>query len=143
MQIELDNDYEFAVEYGIYVTDTEQSLAFYRDLIGCEVVGQFSMPGIMRATALRLGGSCLKLIEYEAEIEAKNPGGKAIGFRHITFRAGDVDAAVAACEQAGYEIDAPPVVREEIPSQMGACAYAFVRDPDGNLVQLCQGSPWV
>jgi len=30
MQIELDNDFEFAVEYGIYVTDTERSLAFYR-----------------------------------------------------------------------------------------------------------------
>jgi catechol 2,3-dioxygenase-like lactoylglutathione lyase family enzyme len=143
MQIELDNDYEFAVEYGIYVTDTDRSLAFYRDLIGCEVIGRFSMSGMMRATALRLGGSCLKLIEYEAEIEAKNPGGKAIGFRYMTFRVRDVDAAVAACEQAGYEIDAPRVAADGVQGQMGACAYAFVRDPDGNRVEFCEGSPWV
>src|SRR5690606_6344139 len=111
--------------------------------LGCAVGGRFSIPGALRATALRLGGSCLKLVEYEAEIEARNPPGKAIGFRYATFPVRDVEAAVAACAAAGYEVDAPPATIEAVPGQVGACRYAFVLDPDGNRVELCQGSPWV
>jgi catechol 2,3-dioxygenase-like lactoylglutathione lyase family enzyme len=143
MDVQLDTDFEPAVEYGLYVTDTERSLGFYRDTIGCEVFGQFSVPGAMRATALRLGGSCLKLVEYESGIEAKNPPGKAVGFRYATFHVRDVEAAVRACEEAGYEVDAAPVALEAVAGQVGACTYAFVLDPDGNRVELCHGSPWV
>jgi len=46
-------------------------------------------------------------------------------------------------EQAGLPDRRPRVAAEGVQGQMGACAYAFVRDPDGNRVEFCEGSPWV
>jgi catechol 2,3-dioxygenase-like lactoylglutathione lyase family enzyme len=54
-----------------------------------------------------------------------------------------VEEVVAECAAAGYEIMTPP--SRFVPSRPGdpECVYAFVRDPDGNTVELSQGSPWV
>jgi len=78
-------------------------------------------------------------IEYEAEIEARNPGGKAIGFRLH-------DLPRPRCGRGGRRLragglpDRRPRVAPRGSGTKGACAYAFVRDPDGNRVSSAKAS---
>lgn len=137
-----DSDYQF--EVGIVVNDTEAALGFYRDTLGLEVTGTFAHPGLgVKATAVRIGDTCLKLLEYAETPNERNPKAGAIGLSYLTVPVDDVAAAVAACEAAGHEIDMAPMPVDELPGEMAACEFAFVLDPDGTRVELLRGSPWL
>jgi len=142
MTMRLDTMAVYAVEYGLHVTDAEASLRFYRDTLGMEPYAEIFVPGA-HVWGLRFGNSMIKLLQDDVPPTTHNPRERSIGFRYITIHVTNIEEMIAKCAAAGYEIQHPVDVFR--PSRPGdpECQYAFVRDPDGNTVELSQGSPWV
>ena len=59
MTVQLTKD---SIDLGIHVKDPEKSLAFYRDTLGFEQVGEMDMPGGMHMWRLMCGSSMIKLV---------------------------------------------------------------------------------
>jgi catechol 2,3-dioxygenase-like lactoylglutathione lyase family enzyme len=142
MPIAIDHDHQFTVETGLYVVEGQRSLRFYRDLLGFELFATFEMED-RRVWGLRMGNSCIKLVEYDTPFLERDPLGKAIGIRYITIHATEVRRIYERCREQGYEILSPPTVLPEDPGRFGECEIILVRDPDGNRVEICKGSPWI
>lgn len=142
MPLELDTMSTYAIEYGLHVTDGEASLHFYRDVLGMEPYAEIYFPG-GHVWGLRFGNSMIKLLQDDVPPTTKNPRERSIGFRYITIHLLNAEEVVKQCEAEGYEIMTP--VSLFSPSRPGdpECFFAFVRDPDGNTVELSQGSPWI
>ena len=64
-----------AIDVGILVTDIEQALSFYRDLIGLQVVGEVttSLIGKGRLVQLKHGQSLIKLLQMDKTPLQKSP----------------------------------------------------------------------
>ena len=126
-----------SIDIGIVIRDSEKSLAFYRDLLGCEHTMDMPMPlgggGVMHR--LQSGTTTLKLVHFDKVPTAANPPGGitgAVGLRYFTIWITNLDEAVAAVEAAGHTIVTPIVtVRPGV-------RIAIMEDPDGNLVELLQ-----
>ena len=140
---------------AVGVRDMERSLAFYRDVLGMHVSldTEEELPAIDDAPAFKRRGVYLRWREgpHESFIVldqqlSREPFGEPpklfqVGTHHWGFWVNDIDAIVERAEGAGV----PIVVR---PSNGDTAAYgeapggvvrsAFLRDPDGNVVQLDQ-----
>jgi glyoxylase I family protein len=129
MGVELSKD---SIDLGIVVQDAEAALAFYRDVLGLDDLGEMPMPG---GTMRRLGcgTSVVKLVSLRNAPPATAPPGGiqgAAGYRYWTISVTNLAAVVAACEEAGHKIAVP--VTELRPG----ITIAIVEDPDGNWVEL-------
>jgi lactoylglutathione lyase len=117
------------IEIGIVVRDAEKSLAFYRDVLGLEYLGDLTFPG-NHMWRFQAGKSVVKLLEQTPTPEAANPTGDASGFRYLSLFVSNLDEVVAEVEAAGCEI---LIAVTEF--QPGA-RFAFVADPEGNRIEL-------
>ncbi|MEM0964125.1 MAG: VOC family protein [Bacteroidota bacterium] len=110
------------------VRDTRATVAFYSDALGMEEVTF----GAGR-TALRFGDQKLNLHEAGREIDPKaalpTPGSADLCF--VTSL--PLDDAVDRLRSAGIDILLGPVGRTEA---TGPIQSVYVRDPDGNLVEI-------
>ena len=112
----------------IQVFDMPRSLAFYRDLLGFEIVRQ-APPGDNCDWAWLKSGSAELMLNtmYEAPDRPESPDA-ARAAAHVDtclfIGAPDVDAVYAYLRLRGIEID-PPVVRDYGMKQLS------LRDPDG------------
>ncbi|HEV8598814.1 MAG TPA: methylmalonyl-CoA epimerase [Gemmatimonadales bacterium] len=90
---------------GVAVTDLEEALAFYRDVLGLT-------PG---ATEIADGATIVSLPFGDTEVELLTPRDPASpiakflarrgpGIHHICYRVPDLDAALTACRRAGYRL---------------------------------------
>ena len=133
MTVQLTKD---SIDLGIHVKDPEKSLAFYRDTLGFEQVGEMDMPGGMHMWRLMCGTSMIKLVNSAKGPKAENPLGGIIGangYRYWTISVSNLDEIAAACEAAGYKVAIP--VTEIRPGT----SIAMVEDPDGNWVEFLAG----
>jgi catechol 2,3-dioxygenase-like lactoylglutathione lyase family enzyme len=133
MTVQLTKD---SIDLGIHVKDPEKSLAFYRDTLGFELVGEMDMPGGMHMWRLMCGTSMIKLVNSERGPKAENPGGGIIGangYRYWTISVSNLDEIAAKCAAAGYKLAIP--VTEIRPGT----SIAMVEDPDGNWVEFLAG----
>lgn len=135
---------------NLIARDWKRLAAFYQDLFGCEPVpperdlsgpwleAGTAVPGAhLRGIHLRLpgaGGATLEIFQYDASPDARPPLANDAGFTHIAFRVEDLEAAVAAVLQAGGD-RVGALVSREVPG-VGTLAFAYVRDPEGNIVEL-------
>jgi catechol 2,3-dioxygenase-like lactoylglutathione lyase family enzyme len=126
-----------AADVGILITDATASLAFYRDLLGLEHVGDVPLPADWHGTmyVLRCGDSFVKLVELD-DIPAARPVEPdrleaATGVRYWTIPVLNHDEVVAECELAGVVIVRPPVDVAETGAR-----FTLVADPDGNIVEI-------
>jgi catechol 2,3-dioxygenase-like lactoylglutathione lyase family enzyme len=117
--------------------DTDAAARWYRDLFGFEIAFEAVHPAhgvkfyFLRDPA---GTGLLEIIPM--------PKGDQTRLRdfsnahvHIAFDVADMDAAVAALQAAGVEMEGPPAV-------MGANKLLFFRDLEGAPMQLVQrGKP--
>lgn len=115
----------------LVVEDLDRALAFYTGTLGL-ALGHRSGP----YAQLDTGTTRLALYEREAmahtigrDLAAPDPD--APGFE-IGFKTADVDAAYADLLDAGAEAVTPPADRP------WGQRTAYVRDPDGHLVELAQ-----
>ena len=125
MPAKLSND---AIEIGIVIRDSEKSLAFYRDVLGLEYLGDLEFPG-NHMWRFQAGGSVVKLLEQDPPATAA-PAEPTAGFNYLSLFVSNLDELVDEVAAAGCEIAIP--VTE---FQPGA-RFAFVRDPEGNRIEL-------
>ena len=122
---------------GIITKDPEKMLAFYRDTLGLELIGELPMPGGGTMYRLNCGTSVIKIVVHGKEPAAVAvPGGiaGATGYRYWTITVDNIEQSVKACEDAGYKITVP--VTEFRPG----VTISMIEDPDGNWVELLQMS---
>ena len=125
-----------SIDLGIIVSDSAKALAFYRDTLGFEHVGDMPMPGSVMHR-LMCGTTLIKVIKPEKDPPAKSaPGGiqGSTGYRYFTISISNIAEVVAACDAGGYKVVVP--VREFRPG----VTIAIVEDPDGNWVEFLQAS---
>ena len=127
-----------SIDLGIVITDSEQALAFYRDLLGFEHMGDTPMPIGGGGTMHRLmcGDSLIKLVKLDTDPPASRTGGivGATGMRYFTMQVTNLGEMMAACEAAGV-----PVAVPESEIRPGV-SIGMVEDPDGNWVEFVQQS---
>jgi len=136
MQIELGQQ---AIDLGIVITDSEQALSFYRDLLGMDHEADTPLPfgggGTMHR--LRIGSTLLKLLKFDSVPDERPPAGfitAGTGYRYFTIHANNIEEVMAACEEAGTTIVFPT---SEI---RPGTTVAMVEDPDGNIVEFVRYS---
>lgn len=136
------------------VSDLERSLAFYVDILGCEVLWQREITNRyfsqivgfpdcqVRAAHLRIPGSehRIELFEYvsprgtRADIRVNNAGSS-----HISFLVDDLEAAYGELRSRGVQFLSPPVAIDAGANAGGRAVY--ILDPDGITMELFQAAP--
>jgi catechol 2,3-dioxygenase-like lactoylglutathione lyase family enzyme len=128
---------------------------FYQETLGCVPVSERELSGewLERGTGVRdarvngahyrmpgggPAGPTLEIFQYEPLEEAPPPPANRTGFGHIAFAVADVDAARAAALAAGGH-PVGSVESIEIPGA-GRITWTYVRDPEGNIIELQQRS---
>jgi catechol 2,3-dioxygenase-like lactoylglutathione lyase family enzyme len=114
----------------IAVSDWERSIAFYRDVVGAQVVGHPD-----RRVAFRFG---------DQQLNVHGPGldvGSLVAARPVSAGGSDLcfvwpDSAAALAEhlaEHGVEVEEGPVVRH---GGAGAGSSCYFRDPDGSPLEF-------
>jgi catechol 2,3-dioxygenase-like lactoylglutathione lyase family enzyme len=133
------------------VSDLDRSVAFYRDLLGCEVLAEQEKEGgylaaivgypdaHVRMAHLRVPGAehVIELFEYlapagtRADVEPRN-----VGASHLCFLVEDLPALYEQLREKVDSFVSPPV---EVDTGVNKGGYAlYLRDPDGISVELFQ-----
>jgi catechol 2,3-dioxygenase-like lactoylglutathione lyase family enzyme len=136
---------------GLTVRSLARSLAFYRDLLGFEVVFAWNpqapyigelvgYPAVdLHGAVLRIPGSdvFLELLEYrnvaQSEVDMANGN---VGNAHIAFFVDELDPLYARLKAAGVASVSAPVTPTIGPNRGGRAVYMI--DPDGFRVELIQ-----
>jgi len=133
---------------GIVVHDMEQSLRFWRDVMGLEVAIDFREHGTFIDTVQGLSGVDLRMIKLAAPdgsmIELLKddahstpaPGQNQLcdrGIRHVAFTVADVEASWRTLRDEGCAVSSEPVTAPD-----GKARLFFARDPEGNLLEIVQ-----
>lgn len=107
---------------SVIVTDVARSRAFYRDVLGLSEVAlprEFDFVALWFALG---GGQTLHLL--------LKPAADTLSPRHFCLHVADLAAAREHCRRLG--------VRVEETVRIAAADRFFVRDPDGNRIELLQ-----
>jgi catechol 2,3-dioxygenase-like lactoylglutathione lyase family enzyme len=142
---------------NLVVHDMQGMIAFYTDVLGMQLTRQAvisgpwieSVTGLSPAEAevafLEAGtGSRIEMIHYRkpesiAESNELSPP-NIPGFRHIAFRVHGIEQLVASIEAAGCKMFSPvqkvPAAQVDFGDRSKYLAYC--RDPEGNLLELCE-----
>jgi catechol 2,3-dioxygenase-like lactoylglutathione lyase family enzyme len=134
---------------GVTVSDLTRSIAFYRDVLGCQVSqhvraeGPFfelltGVPGCQIDVAfVRLPGHVLELSCY------RHPPGRASslrpcdpGFVHVCLKVSDLERLVAQVGRAGFE--PAGAVQQVMDGPLSGMRCVYVRDPDGFVLELIE-----
>ena len=137
--------------FGLCVRDLEVSERFYTEALGfTRTHGQHAGNDFAQLLGLptldidlvmvTLGHQRIELICHRNPIAGDSPGKpvNTIGFTHMAFNVPDVDAAIERIKRFGGSFD--PKQRAELTINGEDRVYAFLRDPDGNRIELIKGS---
>ena len=117
-----------------YVRDLQHSLAFYRDILGLQVVGEVFNG---QAAALTGGSTHHELLLIQVGAAPGPLQGRRIGLYHVGWKIGeDLDTLRQMRDRldaAGVELDG---MSDHTVSQS-----LYLRDPDGNEVELFVDNP--
>ena len=134
------------------VRDMANSLAFYRDLLGFEIVHErpevtedyfraiIGFPdSVVHAVLLKIPGTDhhLELFEYKhprgtaQNLTPNNPGSS-----HIAYHVDDLNELYAELHAAGVSFISEPIYLDKGPNQGGWAVYMY--DPDGTPIELFQ-----
>jgi catechol 2,3-dioxygenase-like lactoylglutathione lyase family enzyme len=125
---------------GLSVADLDAQSRFYGSALGLtEVEEQFAMPeaGVRSVILRNSGGLKLELIERSGSTpqEYRDPfdGAGTQGYFHWALYVDDLDGAYAQLLAAGAR-----GVSEPAPAVREGARFAYVKDPEGNLLELIQ-----
>lgn len=108
----------------LYVTDQDESLAFYQDVLGFEVITDADMGGGARWLEVRPAGAQTAIVLLAAAAFGRSPGEGA----NLTFASSNVATTVEALHSRGAEVSEP------VEEPWGT--YATVVGPDDQKVQF-------
>ena len=142
---------------NIVVRDMQLMIDFYRDVLGMKVTKDVNISGDWieqvvglkdvkaRVVYLELpAGPRLELIEYESPtmIDSEQLGQPQMrGLRHLAFAVNDIDALHERLASAGVQFVSAVQQVPDAQVTFDASArkhLAYFRDPEGNLLELCQ-----
>ena len=132
------------------VSDIQRSLAFFRDVIGLELISLaprdpalieriVGVPGAEVLIAYLSGhGHTIELIEYTAPAgrDHVRPRPCDVGFAHIAYDVSDLNAAIEACAAHGVIPIAAPTSVDKGPN--AGLRVSYLRDPDGVTIELIE-----
>jgi methylmalonyl-CoA/ethylmalonyl-CoA epimerase len=122
---------------GMSVPNAEESAAWYKKMLGFEVVTRMNQGNGMLVIHIRRGNCYIELFqiagakplpEYRRD---PNTDLRVHGLAHMAFQVSDVLAATKILKAKGAEIAMGPVDTPGV-------AFAFVRDNSGNCFELIQ-----
>lgn len=127
----------------ITVTDPEESLAFYRDALGLDVLNDVASGGHRWITLGTAGDdTAAQIVLSDPHAGRSRQDGDTLQellvkgvLPLIIFRTDDLDAAFERVRASGAE-----VLQEPIDQPWGPRDCAF-RDPSGNMVRILQSTP--
>lgn len=138
---------------AINTPDLDRLLAFYRDVVGFEVVestrGEWAdspeidtIVGLERSASkvvmLRAANAYIEMFEYQypkaRHADRLNPSDH--GYTHICLDVVDVQAEYERLSNNGMTFHAPPTAVEG-----GRIRTVYGRDPDGNIIELQELAP--
>jgi catechol 2,3-dioxygenase-like lactoylglutathione lyase family enzyme len=129
---------------GLTVSDLDRMVAFYRDVFGLEVLSRFSVGGEAFSTGVDVDGATgrfahldagdvrVELVEYDPEGKTRpEPRLNQPGATHLGLSVDDLDAFDTDLS-ADVETLSDPQTTES------GTRILFVRDPEGNLVEVLE-----
>lgn len=129
---------------GVTVSGLGRSVEFYTEVLGCTVESRFSVAGDAFGTVvgsdgvsgrfvhLDGGGTRIELVEYDPADSPRDPATlPQPGGTHLAFAVDDVDAFVEGLPDGVDPLSEPRTTES-------GTRLVFVRDPDGNLVELLE-----
>lgn len=141
---------------GFTVKDLDRSIAFYRDLLGMQLIHQrdTTEPYVSQVTGfpearlkiahLKLGPDdphTLELLQYVSHPgEPTDRATNRPGNGHLALRVDDIHAWHKRLSEAGVEFRSTAPVPVTTGINMGSYAI-YLRDPDGFTIELVQPAP--
>ena len=116
------------------VSDVARSIAFYCDVLGCKVEKRRRQLGLVQ---LRAGGSLIDLVEIAGKLGRLGgaaPGEGGRNMDHFAVRVATLDPDAIRGKLAAHGVTAGEVVQRYGAEGRGPSLY--IRDPDGNTVEL-------
>jgi catechol 2,3-dioxygenase-like lactoylglutathione lyase family enzyme len=127
------------------VTDMDRALAFYRDVLGMEVVFETLISGepfdaVLHAKRKQegrvvgglLGGLMVELLSLGTETATDKPARRGItGIQNVSLSVTDLNDTHRRFSYAGY-------TPEQEPFEIGGVRMFFVKDPDGTPVEFIE-----
>ncbi len=112
---------------GVFVSDQDKALEFYRDVLGFEVRNDMRLSEEFRWLELAPPGADVAL-SLASPMNGGQPGGPS----HIIFDTSDIDATASALKNKGVGFIQEPA------AQPWGGIMAMFSDPDGNVFSLVQ-----
>ena len=140
---------------NIVVSQMEQSVAFYRDVIGMkptfevvlegewveEIIGRPQVQARCVFLKLPKGDTHLELLQFVSPTGAVVPHNSlpnTLGVRHLAFQVQDLDGFVGRLKGAGVTPLSPPVAVPFAVADAGSKRLCYFRDPDGVLLEAAE-----
>jgi catechol 2,3-dioxygenase-like lactoylglutathione lyase family enzyme len=101
---------------------------FYVDVLGLSSAGGFEGENIVFVDA---GTTLVELVQETAVVRNR----QSAGWNHLALEVENVDSAFADLTARGISFDVRP---EDFPPAAPELRIAFLRDPDGNSIELVQ-----
>ena len=120
-----------------YVREMKRSLAFYRNLLGFELVGEMKHP--LNAVALTSGRTHHEILLIEVGAAPPPQKGHRLGLYHIGIKMGD---SLDELRTVRNELNEAGVLISEM-SDHTVSQSLYLEDPDGNEVELYVDDPSV
>jgi len=121
------------------VGDLDRATAFYRDVLGCSVEKWQQELGLLQ---LRAGSALIDLVTLDGPLGREGgagPGREGRNVDHFCLRLESFDEAALHAHLVAHGIEAGPSA-----DRYGADGYGpsiYIRDPDGNTVELKAPQP--
>lgn len=115
----------------LIVSDLDRALAFYTGTLGLELQHRAGEYAQMKAGTTRLSLYTRDAMAKTLGMDVDTPAASAPAFE-LGFKVRDCDAAFGELVAAGAAVVVPPTTRS------WGQRTAYVRDPDGNLIELAQ-----
>lgn len=131
---------------GIVVRDLQESISFYRDTLGFEVMVEFTITGSGFATAIGIddvtgqfahldgGTTRIELIQYDsADTGDEMKPLTEPGAKHIAFTVADIETMYDNLPEETSCVSPPQQIET-------GTTVLFLRDPDGNFLEIVQSA---
>jgi len=131
---------EYLGHVGLGVTDLDRALHFYVDQLGLKEAFRIKKAdGTPSLVYLRINNN--NFVElFPGATEQGHPPRGATGIRHLGLFVKDLQATLRTLKARGYPLPADALEKAGVRKVDGTLLY-FIKDPDGNNVELSQITP--